>query len=254
MDVAIHDESVSTAPETAPAETAAPAEATEPTTGWSVPEEHSSAEWAKDIKSEADLYTKLGELHEKASAVTDPEKVLATLVPAEASEYALPEGAFEKEEEDSIRGILHTAGLTKAQAEKLITAHSEYEKQKTEAWFGKDGFEEEIQKSFGKDAEAPKAVAAALAKGLSDEDKKLLENMPNPVVGLVYRAVNNMIKSYGVREGGPAATSAPVALSPEARRAEASKIWAEIDTLQKAGKFSEARALRQKVDAMYKGA
>lgn len=219
---------------------------------FTLPEQYSKEVWAEGIKSQEDLFAKMSELHTKATREITAEDI-AKFRPADPSEYEVGE-YFEEGSRDGIKQILHEAGLTKEQAKLVMNGYEAFDKKQQAELFGEQGFTEEMNKSFKGDQTIVKEVAGALAKSLNPEDKALLDGMPNAVVGLVYRAASSLIKGYGVQEGGPAHSSAPsTPATPEARRAEATRLWGEMDAAKAKGNFAEMRAIQERVNQLYKG-
>lgn len=225
-------------------------EATEGTEkAWTLPEEHAKAPWAENIKSEADIYAKLNEMHAAASK----EQAPSFEVPEEPTAYEVGE-FFDKEVVADVQQIFHKAGLSKEQAASVAKEYAAFEKANQDKLFGEAGFKEELATFFKGDEAAMKNTAMALAKSLPTEDKALLDSMPNPVVGLVYRAAASLIKSYGITDTGAAQgqeRSAP--LTPEDRRVEAGKLYNRIDEAKASGNFAEVERLKNEVNKLYSG-
>lgn len=183
---------------------------------FAVPEAYKDAGWADKVKSIDDLWKSHAaaqELIGRKKIVPDPETAseqeindyYGALRPQDHTAYDLGEGMSEENRE--VYGkMLHESGLSKYQADKLIKQYTEHEQSLLADSVSEEGFKQEMEKSFGADHEKVVGKANALAKEhLSAEDQQVLENMPNKVLGLIYRLTNNVSKSYGMNEGAHAA-------------------------------------------------
>jgi len=230
---------------------------------FAIPEAYKDRGWAQKVKSLDDVFKQidtLDALKGKKMVVPDfekgtPEEIegfLKLLRPKDKSEYAFPEGSA-KEITEKIADIFYQNGIPKAFGNKIISAYAELEKGVIAQRFSKDGMETILKTSFGDDYQkAAGETANLLAKNLSEDDRKLLEKIPNEHLGLIYRLTNNLIKAYGIKEGvaGEAGAGKGTQGNVEEVRKSLRKQIADLD--KRPHTSEEKQKLLDKLSATYK--
>ena len=187
------------------------------------------------------------------------EKFHAALRPQTADEYEIPvkEGATPNPEiQKAVKGIFHEAGLTKAQASKLMAkfetfADGQTKAQRDAAAAADAEFDALTKKTFGPENEKVLARSKALMDSLTPpEMAPFLNRLPNEslvlVAGLMESVRAKFMKEDDI-DGSGGGGGAPVdvaALRKEARDLQASDSW-------KSTLHADHAATKAKVDAIY---
>jgi hypothetical protein len=102
----------------------------------------------------------------------------------------------------AVADMLYDTGITAFQGNQFIEKYKAYEAKQHEAMTSAEGFDSELEKSFGT---SWKQVGGETAKFLKDnmtaEDNEIFNKLPNSVLGLVYRTMNNIVEGYGIKHG-----------------------------------------------------
>lgn len=229
---------------------------------FSVPEAYKEKGWTQNIKSQDDVWKMLdnaqGQIGKKA-VVPDFDKAtpkeiddyIAQLRPQDKAVYKFSDDMPE-EQKTAYADMLHEIGIPAYQANKLIEKYQSMEAASVAKLYDKDEFIGELKKSFGNEYEKVSGeTAKLLAANLNADDKALLEKLPNPALGLIYRAVANLNKAYGASESGSAA-NVPAQVSAVNVEEQAAKLRNDIISLSKRQHTAEEKqTLVDQLDALY---
>lgn len=207
-----------TNPATPPADPAKPAEPS----AYKIPDAHKDKPWAKNVKSEEDLYKELDGLSSlkgkkhiapdfKASTPDEIEAYFATTRPADKTAYQFAEGA-DPAFSGSMADAMWEAGVSDYQFDKIKGAYDKLEASTMEKATSADGFKEVMSQNFGEKYDALVVQGQKIFKeNLTPEQQKILDVMPNAYVAPLYQLVQKyeakieqMKKDYGVNENGNA--------------------------------------------------
>lgn len=181
------------------------------------------------------------------------ESYLAQTRPADATAYS-----FDEKTDPAIKTVLSDAllknGVTPYQANNVIKAYQEAEKTAVASMFTTEGMHAEFEKSFGAEwKQVSGTTQNIIAANSSAEDKKALDALPNPMLALMLRVVNNVTKSYGIDEKNGAhlkgGKGAPLPQNVEEQRVDLRK---QIDALsRKPHTADEKQALVDQLNKTY---
>lgn len=211
---------------------------------FSVPAEYQEKGWAKNIKSEADLWKSMDNaqalIGRKTIGIPDFETAKEEEIadyyshtrPKDENEYELDD-SFSDEEKKGLRELFYKNGLNKQQA-KNVMAHIQGEIVKDyEQTYGEQGLKAELEKRFG--AEWEKAIVPikdALNKVLTPEQAKSLnEDLPNEAVGVLMALTKSIMDKYGANESDAALGKDRAAPKPKMEYDEYYKKMVEADRL-----------------------
>ena len=186
------------------------------------------------------------------------EKFHAALRPAKADDYEIPvkEGSKpDPEIQKAVKGIFHEAGLTKAQASKLMAkfetfADGQTKAQREAAAAADAEFDALTKKTFGPENEKVLARSKEMLNTLTPpEMAPFLNRLPNESLVLLAGIMENVRAKFMKEDSmdGGGGNGAPVdvaALRKDARDLMASKPWG--DTFH-----PDHEATKAKVDAIY---
>lgn len=218
-----------------------PPQDTPPDKQFAIPESYKDKGWAKNIKSEDDVWKMLDNTQSlvgKKTVVPDFEKATpkeiddyyAQMRPADKSAYDL--APIPDTERETYAELLHKHGISAKQGSDLIKEYAALQQEQLQKAYDKDAFFAELKESFGPSfEETTKKLSQSLALNLNEQDKNILNSMPNQYVALVYRLANNITNAYGVNELGIGA-SAPSSIAPVNIEAEATKLREQIRTIK----------------------
>lgn len=236
--------------ETPPADPA-PKDPTDPAPAeYKIPDEFKDKPWASKIKSEADLWKQLENLNGalgKKQAVPDfktatPKEIdewKAQTRPADKAAYEFdPE--TQPEVKEALSELLFSEGITPTQANAVVKGFQELQKAQLTEMTDPKKFDEMITADFGS-KEAAQPVAKALKANLNAADFELLESLPNQAVGMIYRAVGNIIKGYGIEDAGKGGTHSPSPMSEVDLDAKSAELFTKIQALDKRSHTVEER-------------
>lgn len=180
---------------------------------YKVPDAYKDKPWASKIKSDDDLWKQLDNTQQligKKSIAPDFDKATPEEIedyvkqtrPADVKAYQFAEGT-----DDAIKGVLSESlfknGVTPYQANSVIKAFQDAEKVQTAAFYSTDGMSKEFEKSFGADWKKISGDTINVIKAnVSPEDAKALDGLPNPMLALTLRAINQIVTKYGIEEKG----------------------------------------------------
>jgi len=184
-----------------------------PEGGFEIPEPYREKGWTKTLKSADDLWKKADGMVElvgkkalppKFSDMTPNEinEYISKSRPEKPTDYSFPEGVTD-EQKELIGGWLHEAGIDDYRASKLVEKYLGHTKTLQEDAFSKEGMENMLKESFGDKYKEVGGKTANFIKGnITEEDAKLIEQIPNKYLGVLYRFANKVLETHGVNEGG----------------------------------------------------
>lgn len=221
-----------------------------------VPDEYKDRGWANKIKSQDDLFKQLDSLDRLAGKKqlglddidpTNQEQVnhvFEKLKPSDIDDYAVPEYLSDSPDAELAKSVLFEAGVPKHAADKAMEALASKLGERDVENFSKEGLEAELKNSFGdKYQEKFQAVAREAREILSPEDAKLVESMPNNVVGLFYRTLDKVLESHGARDGAaPSGSNQSSGMTPDAAKQAIGDVRKELEGLKRRPHKPEERS------------
>lgn len=185
-----------------------------------VPDEFKDKPWAAKVTSEAELWKALAgaqELIGKKSIIPDlktatpeqKEEFYKAMRPADVSEYVFNGDMASPDVKTAVGKILMDNGISAVQGNAVIDAYMKVGETEQAKLFDPEGFKTAMKATFGDGWEAVRdGVHRNLQGVMTKDDYTLMEkNLPNAYVNLIYRtlgntqkAVENMMKRYGVKE------------------------------------------------------
>ena len=233
---------------------------------FAIPEQYKGKGWASKVKSVDDLFSQidtLDSLKGKKMIVPDFEKGDPAEVKAyldtlrggtKVEDYKFPEGT-DKDMSAKVAQIFFDRGMPKVLGNQIIEAYAKLGQEAATKAFSKDGMLAVMTESF-KGQDVTKAVGettAFLKEHLSPEDQKFMENnVPNEMLGFIYRFANKIKAEYGATETGKGALGGKGASTGDktAMRAELRQKIRDID--KRAHTFEEKQGLIEQLSATYK--
>jgi hypothetical protein len=245
-----------------------PAEAP-PAENIAIPEAYKERGWAnKEFKSQDDLFKEIDELQSlkgKKSLPFDFENAteeqieahLSTTRPENFDSYNWgEEGSFSDTEKEFFGKMLVDSGVSPYVGNKMIEAAMNRQNELNESLFSAEGQETIFKESFGKDGDWKKIAgetAVSMKKNLNENDQKLMEGMPNEMLGLMYRLHQNTIKAYGINEGQDRGGGDSGSGSGEGLEAKRADLRKQMDAIKgKNGSHKQLQELNAKLAATYK--
>lgn len=193
--------------------------------GFSVPEEYKDAGWSKNIKSYDDLWKmnanaqsligrKTIGIPSDKSTPEEWQSFFEKVRPEKAEEYGLE---LDGDDKAFYEKLFFDNGISTKQAKGIMGAYQERMQQALAGLTSEEGFRQEMQGRFGdKYEDKVKSLSALISREASDADKKVLEAMPNNVLGIMYGIINSIKTRYAVNDsdtgksgGNPVAPGVP---------------------------------------------
>lgn len=148
-------------------------------------------------------------------------------------------------------------GVSAFQANNIIKDYQAGEAKILAHQFSPDGMKEAMSGAFGADWEKVTGQTKAMLTGLmSAEDNKLIDNLPNAYIALIYRTLGNTVKAYGINESfahitAPTGTTTPQDIESvrAAKRGELAKLGQGPQTLAVA---NQKQTLIDEINDTYK--
>lgn len=187
-----------------------------------LPDEYKDKPWAAKVKSIDDVYKQIDTLDTlkgkksiipnlKDASAEEREAFYAQLRGKDAAEYVIPVNeAFPTpaETQPVVAKLFMDNGVSPTQAEAIIKGYQELGAKQLNEQFNPDGFKKSMETAFGADWEKTTgAVRNTISSMMSPEDAKALDNIPNHMLGTIYRTLGNTIKAvdetlkkYGAKE------------------------------------------------------
>ena len=199
------------APDSATAGDTAPTTQSAPE--FTVPAEYQEKGWAKNIKSEADLWKTLdnaqGLIGRKTVGIPDfdnakPEEIAeyySHTRPKDANDYEF-DPAFSEEERTDLRKLFYDNGLTKQQSKNILAHIQQAVVADNEQTYGEEALKAELESRFGSDwQKAIVPIKDALNSVLTKEQAQAMnETLPNEAVGVLFSLTKSIMDKYGANE------------------------------------------------------
>ncbi len=239
-----------------------------PTTNdFTTPDEYKDKGWAKNIKSNDDLWKNHSNAQEligkKTVGVPDwdnatPQELsdyYSKTRPENAEAYEFAEGTTD-EEKALYSKALYDNGVSKKQAEGIMKAHAENMEAQKVTLYSQEGLNKLLGESFKDNSEGQASAKDLMQKNMSDGDKAIVETMTNDQVSAMYNFANNINKTHGASEGQALNNEASSQnLSGDQVKTQQKAIRAEIAGLEgKPHNAQEKTDLINKLAKTYKGA
>lgn len=174
--------------------------------GYNIPDEYKEAGWAKNIKSEQDLWKTLANaqtlIGKKTIGLPDwnnaeqANEFLSKLRPESPEGYTLPDHLTAEEKTETAK-MLHNAGLSDYQANKLLTDFYAGMETKQQAMFSPESLKASLMNEFKdphKIAEIHKEVLDIFGADFVDNPE-----ITNSAIVQVYKAMDKIKQAYGVK-------------------------------------------------------
>lgn len=177
--------------------------------GFSVPEEYKDAGWAKNINSYDDLWkmnanaqSLIGKktigIPDERSSDDEWNSFYEKTRPHEPKDYNFD---FEGSDKEFYEKLFYDNGISSRQAKGIIGAYQERMKQVVSSMTSDEGFKKEMQTRFGdKYEDRVKSLSSLIAREASGDDKKVLESMPNNVLGIMYGVLDKIATRYAIKD------------------------------------------------------
>lgn len=177
--------------------------------GFFVPEEYKEAGWCKNISSYEDLWKMnanaqkmIGQktigIPNENSTEEELNSFYAKIRPEKAEDYAVE---LEGDDKALFEKLFHDNGISTKQARALVNGYKESVEKAQAPLFSQDGYNKEMEARFGDKYEAKvKGVVDFIGKEIGDQDKAVLESMPNNVLGLIYSVIDRVQTRYAVKD------------------------------------------------------
>jgi len=231
---------------------------------YQVPEGYRDRSWAKDIKSEEDVYKQLDGTQELIGKKSLPPKFdemteqqiseyYTASRPEKAEDYVMPE-SFSSVEKDYFAKAFHEEGLSAYRGQKLAERYEAMNTEIKEKTYGEKGWKEILKRSFGDDFESKGGELTGFMKmNATESDQKFIDAAPNEVMGAFYRILDNVKQAYGVKESGTGGKHPAGVTGLQDKGAMQSDLRNQIIGLSKRPHSSdEKQVLIDKLNATYK--
>jgi hypothetical protein len=175
--------------------------------GFFVPDEYKEAGWTQNIKNYDDLWKMNANAQNligrktigvPADDATDAEinEFYTKTRPADLNDYGLDE-----DDSKDFAQLFYDNGLSKRQVSNLVAGIQKvYETQQAEL-VSQEGFDAEMKARFGDGAQkTAESVANLIKREASEEDKAVLEALPNNAIGALYGVVSKIMTRYAVKD------------------------------------------------------
>jgi hypothetical protein len=190
-----------------------------------IPDEYKDKGWARNIKNHDDVYKmldnsqsmigkKLGVPDWEKSTPEEIEAFYSKTRPENPDDYTLQDLG----EDDSafFKDLFHKNGISTKQAEALVGGYKQSIDKAIQPLFSADGYKEEMTNRFGDKYEAiTNKVADFIKAEASETDRKLLEQLPNNVLGIVNQLIHTTLERHGIKDGDIGGSTAAKTASTE---------------------------------------
>lgn len=176
-----------------------------------VPEEYKETGWAKNIKSNEDLWKSYANAQSLIGKKSIPDfdtaddkaiqEYYSRVRPKEATDYDLGDVLLDNEAEQ-VRKTFYDNGLNKKQAKAVLDQFVDIVKADATAKYGTESFKTEMESAFGQDWEAKtKNITNFMKSALSQKDFEAVgENMTNASIKTLYQLADKMMSTYGAKD------------------------------------------------------
>lgn len=201
--------------------------------------------WTDKIKSEEDLWklaSNSQKLLGKRNATPDFENATPQEIesyfnevrPQDKSEYNFKtSGDYEPTGlEDGFATMLHEAGISKYQGDKLIAQYQKLEDAQKAQLYDADAFISGMEEYFGKGFEVKTDQTRQLIEAnLNEKQREQLEDVPNNYLSLMYQLAHNLDKAYGASESGLGGENPPGFVPKKNIDEQIADVRGKIDTI-----------------------
>ncbi len=181
---------------------------------FNIPEEYANSGWAKNIKSEADLWKSMDNAQKligrKTIGIPDFDKADESEItafyehtrPKEQTAYELGDG-FSEAEKETIQKVLYENGINKRQAKNIVAQFKEMVKTNAENTYGEEGLKKVMEQRFGADWQASTSkISEVLGAVITPETlNDMTANMTNEGIGAVYQVAKALMDKFAVKDG-----------------------------------------------------
>lgn len=177
--------------------------------GFFVPDEYKEAGWCKNISSYEDLWKMnanaqkmIGQktigIPTENSTEEELNSFYEKIRPEKAEDYAVE---LDGDDKALFERLFHKNGLSAKQAKALVAGYKESVERAQAPLFSQEGYIKEMTDRFGDKYEAKvKSVVDFIGREISDQDKAVLEGVPNNVLGLLYGIIDKVQTRYAVKD------------------------------------------------------
>lgn len=177
--------------------------------GFFVPDEYKESGWCKNINSYDDLWKMnanaqkmIGQktigIPTENSTEEELNNFYSKIRPESAEDYAVE---LDGDDKALFEKLFHDNGLSVKQAKALVAGYKESVEKAQAPLFSQEGYKKEMTERFGEKYDTKvKAVVDFIGKEVSDQDKAVLESMPNNVLGLLYSVIDKVQTRYAVKD------------------------------------------------------
>lgn len=201
-----------------------PETTTTDTGGFSIPDEYKDAGWAKNIKSVDDLWKMNANaqslIGKKTIGIPDekstPEEwqgFYSKLRPAKAEDYNLD---FKGSDKEFYEKLFYDNGISSKQAGNIISAYKARMDEATNSFLSEEGFAAEMKGRFGDNYDDKvKAITNLIKQEANQADAKVLDAMPNNVLGVMYGILDKIASRYAIKDTDVGKAGKTTAVEPD---------------------------------------
>ncbi|MBO4516725.1 hypothetical protein J5751_04845 [bacterium] len=176
---------------------------------FTIPEEYKNKGWAKNIKSQADLFKAYDNatslIGKKTIGIPDFDNAseeeinsfYSKLAPANIEEYDFGEIEIDEQTKEDFANIFKNNGINKKAGKNILNA---YQQMIDKAMGTEEDLANELKERFGNsyNEEKEKELATMFSKYMTQEDRQIMAKMPVKVQALMCSFADNIKKSYGI--------------------------------------------------------
>lgn len=213
--------------------------------GFSIPDEYKEAGYAKNFKSQDDVWKALDNaqalIGKKTVGVPDWDNATDEEIqgyydkvrPESSEGYDFFSEDFEGEKE-TYQAMFHEAGLSKKQAETLFNSYQADMKSKQAQAYSQEGLDTVLSEKLGDNyKEAYNESKPVLASNLSKESKEALNGLPNEFLGIFVEFANNVRNKYGIDDASKAGDTKPDGAHVVDKKAEHARLFNELKVMER---------------------
>jgi len=177
-----------------------------------IPAEYQEKGWAKNIKSEADLWKGMDNaqslIGKKTIGIPDFENAkdeeLADYYthtrPKDSADYEIGE-QFSDEEKKALQSVFYDNGLTKTQAKNVLAKIQDGIDKDVAENYGETGLKAEFEQRFGKEWEKEIVPVKDTMKAVfTEEQLQAINELPNKAIGSLFAMTKQIMAKYGANE------------------------------------------------------
>lgn len=184
--------------------------------GFFVPDAYKNEGWTRNLRSYDDLWKtsdsaqkmigkKTIGIPDDKSSEQEISDFYAKLRPGKAEDYNVE---LEGEDKALFEKLFYDNGISPRQAKALVDGYKESIRKVQGPMFSESGYKQTMNERFGSNADAKvKAVNDFITKEASQEDKALLNALPNNVLGIVYGLIDRVQTRYAANDSDTSAST-----------------------------------------------